>query len=236
MRLGGAGDLGRGLAGLGQHAGVRAPDHLGAAFAQQRRDGDGAPRPSRPGPCRSAPSAPREIRPRPAPGPRPGPRSRSRPGVRNRSTARIGMEQREGQRHRHLGDILAADVQQPGDGIGQRQHRRRLARRWPVPPPAAPVSAPALSPAFSSGQGRTLPAGGAGWSARSHRPDWRRAPALCPFGAAQLFDLGRGVQPGVDSRSARPAAALRASQSASCTSGQFTGVNTPATCALTCSR
>ena len=37
---------------------------------------------------------------------------------------RVGVEDGEGERHRGAGDVRAADVEQPGDGIGQRQHRR----------------------------------------------------------------------------------------------------------------
>ena len=121
-----AGNLDRILAGFGQDAGVggidqRQPRHH---LSQMLRRGfviqpDGAlqPRQSRrkrsliPDPHSLAQMAPHII---------------GFASPTEQIAGRIGMQQGKGLRHRIAGHIAAADIQQPGDAVGQGQHRHRL--------------------------------------------------------------------------------------------------------------
>ena len=44
-------------------------------------------------------------------------------GVGEERDAAVGVQDREGERHRRPGDVGAADVEEPGDRVGQREHR-----------------------------------------------------------------------------------------------------------------
>ena len=132
MRGAGAVELDRVLARLRQQARVGGAVDPGAGLRRAGRRSTRRRSPGRPGPARPR----RRARRAPARASRacaiatPLPRWRSRPGASlrrsmNRVTAAVVAQDRERQRQRRVRHVAAADVQQPGDQFGHRQHRRR---------------------------------------------------------------------------------------------------------------
>ena len=134
----------------------------------------------------------------------------------------VGVEDGEGERHRRAGDVRAADVEEPGDRVGQRQHRRREVARDEAAGELGALVGRGCGRRARPGAARSAAAGGGGWSgqARSTRFATRTRP-ICRGPSASLsasISL-RGVQPGVEAERGRRRAAPRASQSAGLSSG-----------------
>ena len=224
---------------------VALPDHLRRAPGG---DAGPTPRPARspcpppPAPFRAS-SAGRTLLA--APTRTSGPRCARRPSSTLAGSVKslhppVGAQDGECQRHRSAGDVRAAHVQEPGNGIGQRQHRRRQIPRHQRLGDLATLLGPVRAPPAPPGCAAIGRAGRGGWSAQAaiHQvlsPHQSHLPR--PERLGQLLHLPARYAARGRTRAARPRGSASATQSAGLVLGMPANISrSVSTCPWTCSR